>query len=156
MIDSSLVGRLERTEAATVFALVKALGETGCTDPVPRAVPFRTGIMVVSGARRYVNRAVGVTLAELRSDDVAAVVRHYTEVGLSAQVQLSSWAPTSTVAALGGAGFVPVSCRSMFAIDPGAPPADESRCPYRQPPYQGRTCRRRWPPGRPRCQRDDC
>lgn len=121
MIDSSLIGRLERVEAATVLALVEALVETGCTDPVLTALPFGGGLVVVTGARRYVNRALGVTLAELSGDDVTALVRHYTDVSLPAEVQLSSWAPTSTVAALGSAGFVPVSCRSMFAIDPGAP-----------------------------------
>lgn len=120
LISSASIERLERTEASTVLALVKALVETGCTDPVPRAVPFGSGLLAISGARRYVNRAVGVTLDGLSPDDVTALVRHYTDAGLPAAVQLSSWAPPSTVAALGAAGFVPVSCRSMFAVDPGA------------------------------------
>lgn len=73
---------------------------------------------MVSGARRYVNRAVGVTLDELTPDDVRTLVRHYADAGLPAAVQLSSWAPAPTVAALGAAGFVPAWCRSMLVVDP--------------------------------------
>jgi GNAT superfamily N-acetyltransferase len=123
------IRRLEETEAATVRALVGALVETGCVDPVPTAVPLGAGLLVVSGARRYVNRAVGVTLNELGPDDVATVVRHYTDAGLPAAVQLSSWAPATTVAALGAAGFVPASCRSMLAVDPRAPMAAARAAP---------------------------
>lgn len=123
MVHRGVIERLERAESATVLALVEALVETGCTDPVPTAVPFGGGRLVISGPRRYVNRAVGVTLDELSPDDVAALVRHYGDAGLPAEVQLSSWAPTATIAALGAAGFVPLSCRSMFAVDPRAPVA---------------------------------
>ena len=114
------IRRLEKAEAATVLALVDALVETGCEDPVPTARPFGNGLLVVSGALRYVNRAVGVTLDELTPDAVSALVRHYTDAGLPAAVQLSSWAPETTVAALGAAGFVPAWCRSMLAVDPRA------------------------------------
>ena len=126
---SNSVGRLEKTEAANVLALVNALSERGCADPVPTAVPFGSGLLVVSGARRYVNRAVGVTLDELGPDDVTTIVRHYTDAGLPPAVQLSSWAPPSTVAALGAAGFVPAWCRSMRAVDPRAPLSTDRAAP---------------------------
>ncbi|MGJ7450392.1 GNAT family N-acetyltransferase [Aquipuribacter sp. MA13-6] len=118
-----MIRRLEQTEAATVLALVDALVARGCVDPVPTAVPLGRGLLVISGARRYVNRAVGVTLDELSPDDVTTLVRHYADAGLPAAVQLSSWAPASTVAALGAAGFVPAWCRTMFAVDPRAAPS---------------------------------
>lgn len=111
---------LEQVEVATVAALVKAWVEAGCSDPVPTAVPLRGGLLVLSGAGRYVNRAVGLTLEELTPDDVRTVVRHYAAAGMPAAVQLSSWAPATTVAALGVAGFVPSWCRSMFAAEPRA------------------------------------
>ena len=121
MSHRNMTRRLEETEAATVLALVNALFETGCTDPVPTAVPLGSGLLVITGVRRYINRAVGVTLDELSPDDVTTLVRHYTDARLPAAVQLSSWAPATTVAALGAAGFVPAWCRSMLAIDPRMP-----------------------------------
>lgn len=117
-IDIDGIRRLEEAEAASVLALVDALVEAGCADPVPTARPFGNGLLVVSGARRYVNRGIGVTLDELTPEDVNAVVRHFADAGLPAAVQLSSWAPALTVASLGAAGFVPAWCRSMLALDP--------------------------------------
>lgn len=129
MSHSNVIRRLEQTEAATVLALVDALVETGCADPVPTAVPLGSGLLVISGARRYVNHAVGVTLDELSPDDVTTLARHYTDAGLPPAVQLSSWAPATTVAALGAAGFVPAWCRSVLAVDPRAPLATDRAAP---------------------------
>lgn len=111
------IRRLEAAEAATVLALVNALAGTGCTDPVPSAVPLASGFLVITGARRYVNRAVGVTLDELSPDDVDTIVHHYTDADLPAAVQMSSWAPVTTVSALSAAGFAPAWSRSMLAAD---------------------------------------
>lgn len=118
LVDRALVERLEQAETAGVAALVDALVATGCTGPVPTATPLGRGLLVVTGAARYVNRAVGVSLDDLGAAEVDAVVRHYAAAGLPAAVQLSSWAPDRTVAALGAAGFVPAWCRSVLAVDP--------------------------------------
>lgn len=128
LMTRALVERFEQVEVATVDALVDALVRTGCADPVPTATPLGSGVLVLSGAQRYVNRAVGVTLDELTRRDVDALVRHYAAAGLPAAVQLSSWAPAGTVARLGAAGFVPSWCRSVLAVDlrsaPVPPTAD--------------------------------
>lgn len=124
LVDRALVERLERVETATVGGLVEALVATGCTDPVPSATTLGRGLLVVTGPRRYVNRAVGVTLDDLGADDVDAVVRHYADAGLPAAVQLSSWASEVTAVALRRAGFAPDACRSVLAVDlRQAPPA---------------------------------
>ncbi len=115
IVDRGLVERLEQVEVTTVERLVKALVATGAVDPVPMAVGFGRGLLIFTGNGRYVNRAVGITLDELAEHDVAAVIAHYDKAGLPPAVQLSSWAPEVTVSALGRAGFVPVSCRSVFA-----------------------------------------
>ncbi|WP_380167830.1 GNAT family N-acetyltransferase [Jannaschia sp. R86511] len=128
-MDIETVARLEAAETATVQALVDALVAGGSTDPVPTAVPLAGGLMVVTGGGRYVNRAVGVTLAELRAEDVSTVVRHYADAGLPAAVQLSSWAPAATVSALGAAGFVPVWCRSVLVADAAVVTAPRSPAP---------------------------
>ncbi|MFC5379919.1 GNAT family N-acetyltransferase [Aquipuribacter nitratireducens] len=111
------IRRLEAVQVAVVRTLVDGLVATGCTEPVPTAVPLGSGCLVVTGPRRYVNRAVGVTLEELGPVDVEAIVRHYADAGLTPAVEVSSWAPATTVAALGAAGFVPAWCRSVLAVD---------------------------------------
>ena len=113
----SAIKRLEAAEAATVLALVDALAEMGCTDPVPSAMPMASGFLVITGAQRYVNRAVGVTLDELSPREVDTIVDHYADAGLPAAVQMSSWAPATTVSALAAAGFAPAWCRSMLVAD---------------------------------------
>lgn len=128
-----VIRRLEQAETATVLVLVDALIATGCTEPVPTAVPLGLGSLVVTGARRYVNRAVGVTLEELSADDVRAVVRHYVDAGLPAAVQLSSWAPATTVSVLAEAGFVPAWSRSVLAADVRASVATVSSGPLPNP-----------------------
>lgn len=115
IVDRGLVERLEQVEVTTVERLVEALAATGAVDPVPTAVAFGHGLLVLTGNGRYVNRAVGITLDQLAEHDVAAVIAHYDAAGLPPAVQLSSWAPEVTVSVLGRAGFVPVSCRSVFA-----------------------------------------
>ena len=132
-MNIDVVRRLEQAETATVLVLIDALVETGCADPVPTAVPLGRGFLVLTGAHRYVNRAVGVTLEELSADDVRTVVRHYTDAGLPAAVQLSSWAPATTVSALGAAGFVPAWSRSVFAADLRDPVAMASSAPPPDP-----------------------
>jgi GNAT superfamily N-acetyltransferase len=49
---------------------------------------------------------------------VGTLVQLCTDAGLPPAVQLSSWAPEATVAALGAAGFVPAWCRSVLAVRP--------------------------------------
>ncbi len=129
VVDRPLVERLEQVEAVTDARLVEGLVVAGCRDPVPTASPFGRGLLVVTGVGRYVNRAVGTTLDVLSAADVADVVRHYADAGLPAAVQLSSWAPEETAAALGSAGFVPAWCRSVMAVDPRGEPAPATGSP---------------------------
>jgi GNAT superfamily N-acetyltransferase len=121
LVTRGLVERLEHVEAETVSRLVEALRELA-TDPVPQSRPFGSGVLAATGAQRYVNRAVGVGLDELDDGAVADLVAWFRERGVPPAVQLSSWAPTVTVAALAGAGFVPAWCRSVLAVDPVAVP----------------------------------
>lgn len=122
LVTRDLVSRLEAVEAVTAARLVRALAETVAVPPVPAAEPFGAGVLVATGASRYVNRAVGLGLDELGDEDVGRLVAWFSERGLPAAVQLSSWAPPATVAALGAAGFVPASCRSVLVVDPVAVP----------------------------------
>ncbi|MFC3690476.1 GNAT family N-acetyltransferase [Aquipuribacter hungaricus] len=134
LVDRALVERLEHVEAVTTAHLVDALVATGSRDPVPVAVPLAGGVLVLTGPARYVNRAVGSTLGPLSADDLALVVDRSAAAGVPAAVQLSSWAPEATTAALREAGFAPVWCRSVLAVPltsgpvtVGAPPGDALR-----------------------------
>jgi len=118
LVDRDLVARLEQVETVTSARLVAALVACCATGPVPDALPLGRGLLVVTGPRRYVNRAVGVTLDELGAADVAHLAQSYRARGLPAAVQLSSWAPAVTIAVLADAGFAPVWCRSVLATDP--------------------------------------
>lgn len=115
IVTQDLVARLESVEVETVGRLVVSLA-VAAVDPVPEAMPWGRGLLVATGPRRYVNRAVGVSLDELSSGSVADLGAWFLERGLVPAVQLSSWAPTTTVEVLAAAGFAPAWCRSVLAL----------------------------------------
>lgn len=127
LVTRALVERLESVEVETVSRLVRSLAPAAA-DPVPEWSPWGGGLLVAMGPRRYVNRAVGVTLDELSPGAVSTICSWFSDRGVPPAVQLSSWAGRSTVDALTGAGFGPAWCRSVLALDlsgpaPGPPDA---------------------------------
>ncbi len=60
-------------------------------------------------------------MADLSAPDVDAIEQFFVERHLQPMVELSSWAPTSTVAELGRRDYVPRWFRSVFALVPTLP-----------------------------------
>jgi GNAT superfamily N-acetyltransferase len=70
------------------------------------------------GPGRYVNRAIGVTTDELSADDVDSIEQFFGERNLPSMIELSSWAPSSTLKELAHRNYVPMWFRSVFALTP--------------------------------------
>lgn len=119
-VDAPLIDRLERTAAVCAATVTDAMRARVPTDPAVQQ-PMGRGALVATGAGRYVNRAVGVTLDELSDDDLDTIERFYAAAGLPAAVELSAWAPAATVAAFSARRYAPMFFRSMFAVDATAP-----------------------------------
>lgn len=124
-VDAALVRRLEATAATASLDLVASLRSL---DPQSAAdgVMFRDGALVAMGPGRYVNRAIGVTLAELSGADVDAIEQFFVGRGLAPMIELSSWAPTTTLAVISSRGFDPCWFRSVFALVPAVPAVGHS------------------------------
>lgn len=116
-VDLKLVRLLESTAARASLDLVVALRTL---DPKSRAEgrDFRGGALIAMGPGRYVNRAIGGTLDELSAADVDEIEHFFIERGLPPMVELSSWAPPSTLAEFARRGFVSRWFRSVFALTP--------------------------------------
>jgi GNAT superfamily N-acetyltransferase len=116
-VDLQLVERLEATTATASLDLIDALK---VLDPSTAAEgrEFRGGALIAMGPGRYVNRAIGVSVSELTAPDVDALEQFFVERGLNPMMELSSWAPPSTLAEVGRRGFVPCWFRSVFALRP--------------------------------------
>lgn len=110
---------MEATAATASLDLIDALRRL---DPASAAAgrKFLGGALIAMGQGRYVNRAIGVTIDELSSDDADAIEQFFIERKLNPMVELSSWAPPSTVAELAGRDFVARWFRSVFALTPSA------------------------------------
>jgi len=127
-IDHALVERLERSAAEVSIDNVEAAQRF---DPSSPSVVERlgNGALVASGPDRYVNRAIGITIGELTPGDVDAVERFYAGRGLDPMIELSSWAPATTVAVLRAGGYAVEWFRSMFATAPAPIAApDDGAC----------------------------
>lgn len=72
------------------------------------------------GPGRYVNRGIGITMAELSAADVDELERFFVERQLPPMLELSSWAPPSTIAELGRRHYRLSWFRSVFALAPDA------------------------------------
>jgi GNAT superfamily N-acetyltransferase len=116
-VDAALVRRLESTAATASLDQIAALRSL---DPHSAAdgIRFGDGALVAMGPGRYVNRAIGVTLSELSGDDVDAIEQFFVGRGLTPMIELSSWAPTATLAEVSRRGFDPCWFRSFFALVP--------------------------------------
>jgi GNAT superfamily N-acetyltransferase len=116
-VDLQLVGRLEATAATASLEVVDAIK---LLDPSTAAEgrEFYGGALIAMGSGRYVNRAIGVSLSELTATDLDVLEQFFVERGLNPMMELSSWAPTSTLAEVARRGFVPRWFRSVFALRP--------------------------------------
>lgn len=125
-VDLALIDRLERTAAVCAATVTAAMQARAADDPA-RQQPLGRGVLVAGGPGRYLNRGVGVSLAELSDDDLDAIESFYAQAGLPAAVELSTWAPPSTVAALTARRFGPMFFRAMFAVEASTqvPAADD-------------------------------
>ena len=79
---------------------------------------FLSGALIAMGPGRYVNRAIGVTLNEVSPADADVIEHFFVERKLNPMVELSSWAPNSTLVELARRDFVPRWFRSVFALAP--------------------------------------
>jgi GNAT superfamily N-acetyltransferase len=116
-VNLELVGRLETTSARASLDLIAAIR---VLDPASAADgrEFHDGALIAMGPGRYVNRAIGLTTAELSTEDVDELEQFFAERGLPSTVELSSWAPPSTVKELAGRNYGPAWFRSVFAMMP--------------------------------------
>lgn len=119
IVDRAVVERLESTAATAATALCRALAALA---PGSGAVvePLGDGALVAMGAGRYVNRAVGVSLADLLADElVERVVAFYRRRDLAPAIELCSWAPAGLLEQLGDRGFRPAWFRDVFVRSAG-------------------------------------
>lgn len=116
-VDGVLVRRLEATAAKASLDLIDALRRL---DPASAATgrEFLGGALIAMGPGRYVNRAIGVTLNEVSPADADVIEDFFVDRKLNPMVELSSWAPNSTLAELARRDFVPRWFRSVFALAP--------------------------------------
>jgi GNAT superfamily N-acetyltransferase len=122
-VDLPLIRRLESSAASSTVRLVDALRSTAPETAADARVAF-DGALIAMGPGRFVNRALGVTLAERSAADIDAIEQFYADHGLPAAVELASWAPASVVDELARRNFRTAWFRAMFAIVPGSSSAE--------------------------------
>ncbi len=116
-VDLRLVQRLEATSASASLDLIHGI-KTLDPSTAAEGRQFGIGALIAMGRGRYVNRAIGVTTADLSPDDVDSIEQFFVERGLPPMVELSSWAPSSNLEELARRGYVPKWFRSVFALRP--------------------------------------
>ena len=118
-VDLELVRRLETTAAIASLDLIEAIK---LLDPATSAEgqEFLGGALIAMGRGRHVNRAIGVTTAGLSAADLDAIEQYFSERGLQSMIELSSWAPASTLRELAQRNYTPAWFRSIFALRPGS------------------------------------
>lgn len=116
-VDVGLVRRLEATAATASLDLIDAIR---LLDPSTAAEgrEFHGGALIAMGPGRYVNRAIGATIDELSETDVDSIEQFFVERNLPPMIELSSWAPKSTLTELARRVYVPAWFRSVFALKP--------------------------------------
>jgi GNAT superfamily N-acetyltransferase len=118
-VDEGLVRRLESTSVRASIDLVDSIK---ALDPSTAAESreLLDGVLIAMGRDRYVNRAIGVTMNALTAHDVDEIESFFVQRRLPPMVELSSWAPASTLAELGTRNYAPTWFRSVFALQPDA------------------------------------
>jgi GNAT superfamily N-acetyltransferase len=116
-VDLTLVERLESTSAVASLDLIRGIQRLDASTAA-EGREFAGGTLIAMGAGRYVNRAIGVTTEERSSDDVDSIEQFFAERNLPSMIELSSWAPSSTLNELAQRNYVPMWFRSVFALTP--------------------------------------
>jgi hypothetical protein len=98
-VDLGLVRRLEATAATASLDLVDAIKLLN-PSTAAEGREFHGGALIAMGSGRYVNRAIGATLAELSETDVDSIEQFFVERKLPPMIELSSWSPKSTLTEL--------------------------------------------------------
>jgi GNAT superfamily N-acetyltransferase len=123
IVDRAIVDRLESTAATGAVALARALAAS-VPGSGAAAEAVGTGALVALGAGRYVNRAVGVSLATVAPDElVGRVQAFFGDRGLPAAIEVCSWAPSGLLDELGRRGFRPAWFRNVYVRRGGRVPA---------------------------------
>jgi GNAT superfamily N-acetyltransferase len=113
IVTRSLIDRLEASSAHASSLLAEAMA---ATSPSSGAgfLPFGRGALVACGVGRYVNRAIGVSIDEVRPSDLMSIEEWYRDCQLRPMIEVSAWAPSVTVETLAHHGYGPVWFRAMF------------------------------------------
>ena len=117
IVTGALVERLERSAARAAASLVDAISAVAGPGSGAAWSPSGAGVLAASGPGRYVNRAVGVTLAELGHAELDAIASWFAQRDLPPVIELSAHAPAATVAALAARGYRPAWFRAMFVLE---------------------------------------
>ncbi|MEO7370827.1 MAG: GNAT family N-acetyltransferase [Ilumatobacteraceae bacterium] len=116
-VDLPLVRRLETTAATAGLDLIDGIK---ALDPntVAAGVTFGDGALIAMGPGKYVNRAVGITTVDLSVEDLQEIDEFFGQRRLPSMIELSSWAPPTTIDQLAGRGYTPAWFRSVFVLVP--------------------------------------
>ena len=113
IVTRQLVARLEASSAHAAMLLVRAI-DAGAPGTGADHLPFGRGVLVASGAGRYVNRAVGISLDEILQADLQPIEAWYLQRRLRPMIEVSAWAPASTLATFAASGYGPAWFRAML------------------------------------------
>jgi hypothetical protein len=124
--DPAVMARIWRAAVEIAVAMAEAVGRTSGNGLVA-VQPMGDGVLVALGPGRYVNRSVGVG-PDLDDGDLDRIEAFFSDQGLPASVELSSWAGEATLERLASRGFRPDWFRSVLAavlpLTEGPDPAD--------------------------------
>ena len=114
ILDAALIDRLETTSAA----LTTRVAETMVSSRVPGAmapVPWCGGVLIALGPGRYVNRAVGFGSAVVSAEQLGVAEEYCREAGVPSMIEVSTWASSSLIGALGDRRYRPSWSRNVYA-----------------------------------------
>lgn len=126
MSEAGAINRFWRAEADAAAGVAEAARTAG--NDHAGVESLGDGVLVALGPGRYVNRAIGVG-PELDDSDLDVIEHFFSNRGLRASAQLSSWASDATLDRLSSRGYRPQWFRSVFAAalpHPGVSPGVDS------------------------------
>jgi GNAT superfamily N-acetyltransferase len=112
LVDRRLIARLDRSAARYELAVADAYRRHG--DDVARSAPFGDGALVAHGPGGYVNRALGVSLADPGDDGFEEIESFFGAAGVEPAIELSSWAAPTVLLRLGERRYQPHWFGEMF------------------------------------------